>query len=337
MTKESSKSYHSPSALPSRKLIPPFESLRAFDAVARLGGVRKAALALYRDHAVVSRHLRTLENWTGCQLIERTPSGAVLTDDGQRYHQQIRGAIDSIADATVDLMRRNEDHSLQLWCMPGFALHWLIRSVTTFEERHPGIDLQLRSTHELPDFSRQEADVDIRMLLDSERPDTQDHGIQCEELASPPVIAVASGDYLAAHPEISHPSDLQQHQLLHEENYDNWHQWFEACGVDDIPQSLSGPRLWDGHMTLAAARRGRGIALSNVLVAGEDIEKGRLIPIGSNNPSFPIVNSWTYWFIARRDRWDSKAIRSFRQWLCNTIRAELKHLPVPATHQNATK
>ena len=53
---------------PSRKTIPPFEALRAFDAVARLGGVRQAARSLGRDHAVISRHLKALEQWTGARL-----------------------------------------------------------------------------------------------------------------------------------------------------------------------------------------------------------------------------------------------------------------------------
>src|SRR5690348_18233880 len=94
------------SHLPSRKALPPFESLRAFDAIARLGGVRRAAQYLLRDHAVVSRHLRTLEDWTGAKLIERTPAGVVLTDDGRRYHKHIAAAMDTIAEGTVELMRR---------------------------------------------------------------------------------------------------------------------------------------------------------------------------------------------------------------------------------------
>ncbi len=322
MSYEKNNIYQGPSALPSRKLIPPFEALRAFDAIARLGGVRKAAQALYRDHAVVSRHLRALEDWIGCQHIERTPAGAVLTEEGQRYHAQIRQAIDGIADATVDIIKRNQDHSLQLWCMPGFALHWLISHVDEFESKHKDIDLQLRSTHEVPDFSRQEADVDIRMLLETEKPADNDSNIQCSQIASPPVIAVASPDYLERSEQITRPEDMLEHQLLHEEDFDNWRLWFGACEIDDVDE-LIGPRLWDGHMTLAAARRGRGIALSNALVAGDDIANGRLCEIGAGLASFPKVNLWTYWFIARSDRWDSRAVRYFREWLLAKVQGQL--------------
>src|SRR5687768_9183723 len=113
------------SHLPSRKALPPFEALRAFDAIARLGGVRKAAQYLCRDHAVVSRHLRAIEDWTGTKLIERTPGGAVLTADGVRYHREVAVAMDLIANATIDLIRRGDNRCLHIRCMPGFALHWL--------------------------------------------------------------------------------------------------------------------------------------------------------------------------------------------------------------------
>jgi DNA-binding transcriptional LysR family regulator len=90
----------------SRRALPPFETLRAFDAIARLGGVRKAAQYLCRDHAVVSRHLRAIEDWTGTKLIQRTAAGSVLTEEGVRYHRDIANALDIIARATVELIER---------------------------------------------------------------------------------------------------------------------------------------------------------------------------------------------------------------------------------------
>lgn len=95
-------------ALLSRRALPPFETLRAFDAIARLGGVRKAAQYLHRDHGVVSRHLRTIEDWTGTKLIQRSPSGSVLTEEGVRYHRDIASALEIIARATIDLIKRGK-------------------------------------------------------------------------------------------------------------------------------------------------------------------------------------------------------------------------------------
>lgn len=309
------------SKLPARKSIPPFEALRAFDAVARLGGIRKAAQALCRDHAVVSRHLRTIEDWTGTPLIERTAAGAVLTEAGQRYHLQVSRAIDDIAEATLDLIKRSQDNSLQVWCMPGFALHWLIGHLGRFEEAFPGIDIELRSSHEQADLSRQEADVDIRLVPTADTPFQPLPGIRAMELASPPIIPVASPGYLKQAATVSTPEDLLGHELLHEEDFDTWRVWLAAHGIHDC--ELSGPRLWDGHMTLAAARQGRGISLTNPLVAAEDLASGGLVELGRNAPGFHPVTPWTYWFFARADRWDSPAIRRFRDWLFKTITREM--------------
>ncbi len=310
------------SKLPSRKSIPPFEALRAFDAVARLGGVRRAAQALHRDHAVISRHLRAIEDWTGTQLIERTPAGAVLTAEGRRYHRHIEQAIDTIADATIDLIKRNKDHCLNAWCMPGFALHWLVNHLSSFERANPGLDIELRSTHEEPDFSRQEADVDIRHVPMFGPPRQLPPNVRSVEIAAPPIIPVASPEYLSAAPPIDHPRDMLAHQLLHEEDFDNWRIWLAHYDIGG-ERELSGPRLWDGHMTLAAARRGRGIALTNPLIAADDLVSGRLIEVGRDSAAFAPVRLWAYWFLARADRWNSTAVKRFREWLLDKVAAEM--------------
>src|SRR3546814_17482671 len=73
-----------------RKFLPSMAALLAFEAVGRLGGIRRAAKELMIDHAVVSRHVRALEAWTGAKLIERDGNSAYrLTPRGLAYHAQI--------------------------------------------------------------------------------------------------------------------------------------------------------------------------------------------------------------------------------------------------------
>jgi DNA-binding transcriptional LysR family regulator len=45
--------------------LPPFAALRAFDAIGRRGGIRRAAEELGISHAIVSRHLAALETFWG--------------------------------------------------------------------------------------------------------------------------------------------------------------------------------------------------------------------------------------------------------------------------------
>lgn len=304
--------------LPSRKALPPFEALRAFDAIARLGGVRKAAQYLCRDHAVVSRHLRAIEDWTGAKLIERTPAGVVLTEEGKRYHKHVALAMDTIADATIDLMRRGDNHRLYIRCMPAFALHWLSRRLGDFEETNPGLDIELRPANRTPEFLSHETDVEIRLIPSYGAPFELPPTLRSIEMATVPIVAVASQGYLNASPPICEPRDLLHHQLLHEENFDRWAMWLAAHGVhDDV--DLTGPRLWQGHLTLDAARYGRGIALTNHIVGADDFASGRLIEVGRNNERFRPHAMGTYHLIARADRWDATVIRRFREWLLASV------------------
>jgi DNA-binding transcriptional LysR family regulator len=105
-----------------RVSTPPFSALRAFEAVGRLGGIRRAALDLRLDHAVVSRHLRALEEWAGVPLINRQRSGQLLTEAGAQFHRRVSFALQEIAQASADLLVIRGNQSLRIWCMPGLAL-----------------------------------------------------------------------------------------------------------------------------------------------------------------------------------------------------------------------
>ena len=302
------------SEFPSAKNLPPFGALRAFDAVARFGGVRKAAQELGRDHAVISRHIRTLEAWTGAVLVERTPRGIVLTDDGWRYHQEISGAIDLIAGATIDLMKRYGNHPLQIWCMPGFALHWLMERLGAFENMNPSISIEVRPTEKGADLLAHEADIDIRFIANFEDYDGPPRGVRSKTLATVPIIGVASPGYIADMDPVRTPQDLLHHRLLHEDDFDDWQDWLTFNGVT-VEGELPGPRLWQGHLTLDAARHGRGIALSNKLVANGDLSDNRLEEVGAHSEQFENKVLGNYLFMARSDRWSHPAIERFRKWL----------------------
>jgi DNA-binding transcriptional LysR family regulator len=72
-----------------------------------------------------------------------------------------------------------------------------------------------------------------------------------------------------------------------------------------------------------AARHGRGIALSNPIVAARDIENGLLVDVGAGNPAFKDNTLGKYLFLARADRWDLPSVRRFRTWLHTAIAKEL--------------
>lgn len=308
--------------VPAAKNMPPFGALRAFDAVARYGGIRKAALALDRNHAVISRHIRTVEAWTGAVLVERKPAGVVLTDDGRRYHRRIATAIDLIANATVELMKQNDNRSLQICASPGFAFHWLVRNLGEYEKANPTITVEVRPQETIPNLNANEADVDIRMCARYGVEAQRNPGLRDEELIRLPIVPVASPDYLAAHEPIRSAGDLLKHQLLHERNREVWKDWFEVNNVQ-VEDELPGSLLGQGHLTVDAARHHRGVALSNQFLIAEDLIAGRLVNIEAESSDFENLALGGYVFSARATYWNMPAIRSFRDWLRNEVLKQL--------------
>jgi LysR family glycine cleavage system transcriptional activator len=299
-----------------RKSLPPFATLRAFEAVGRHAGIRKAAQALMLDHAVVSRHLRTLEEWAGVRLVNRAHGYASLTEEGLRYHASISTALGEIRDATVQLMSRNDASRLSIWCVPGFASEYLAARLGTFQALHPGLELELHPTDRSPDFARHEADVDIRYIPGDETSCAPGvtSGIRRVQLARPPVMAVASPGCATLLGNIQSAGELLNAPLLHEESPQQWHAWFTAHEVT-VPQNLPGPRLWHAHLTIEAARRGQGVALANPFLLGDDFATGRLVPLLGEAVVERPVALGAYAFLARADRWQSSKLVSFRRWL----------------------
>lgn len=314
---------------PDRKTVPPFAALRAFEAVGRLSGIRRAAHALELDHAVVSRHLRALEEWAGVSLINRLQGGALLTEQGARYHARIATAFAEIADATNELTRYSGKQRLSIWCAPGFASQWLMARLGAFQISHPDIDLELHPTEANPDFGRYEADADIYFRYGAAELDGISQGVRRFEIASPRWLAVANPQCAAALRHVREPADLLRAPLLHEESDRDWRTWFATHGVD-VNGPLPGPRLWQAQLTLDAARRGQGVALANPFLLGDDLETGRLVSLASDAEEARPVVLGAYVFAARADRWQSSAIVRFRRWLKTATAVPAKQ-PLVAT------
>lgn len=300
-----------------RKSLPPFSTLRAFEAIGRLCGIRRAAQALQLDHAVVSRHLRSLEEWASVQLVVRMNGQTVLTEEGLRFHARITAALGEIQDASIELLRRNDSPRLSIWCIPGFASQWLASRLCMFQAKNPDLELELHPTDKSPDFSRYEADVDIRYIAGSSSISAMNikGGVRRFEIARPPIIAVTSPGCAALLNCVQHPTDLLGAPLLHEESSQQWQDWFEAQGVQ-VTAPLHGPRLWHAHLTIEAARRGQGVALANPFLVGDDFATGRLVPLlQSAGGDEQQVALGAYAFAARADRWQTATITCFRRWL----------------------
>lgn len=300
----------------SNQTLPPFAAMRAFVAVGQYGGIRKAAEAIGISHAIVSRHLSSLEQRFGQLLLDR--STGQLTNAGSHYQARLLRAISELEAASSELAARRRN-GLTIWCSAGFALHWLAKRLNDFTSSGTRPVIELQSTDREPALEMGEADGDIRYLHDSSRtPVTR--GLRVLELVRPPIIPVASPCFLQKlESPIIQSEDFLRQPLIEETDDREWSDWLVAQRVDIAKKIPPISRYGQAHLTLAAARAGQGIALSNIYLAGDDIKTGRLKIVGKPGETFYPHALGAYTFRASSALWSDTAVAKFRSWLFETI------------------
>lgn len=283
--------------------LPPLLMLRAFEATGRTGSMRKAADDLGVSHTVVSRHVRNLEFWMGRKLLTAGPRGVVLTAEGQILLISVTKAFRQIASTVSELRPAQAGASLRIWCIPGLATRWLTPRLAIIEDILRGTDVVLRSTHALPDFANDEADLAIGFGDLEGLPAT---GLP---LLRPRMFPMASPQWLSAHGALKSLIDLPNWPLIHEESHRQWAEWFEAAGLG-AGQRLNGPRLWDASLGLDAARAGQGIALGSRILAADDLANGRLVELFDTN-----VRLGGYYVVVSPQRRGYPAIEQLIAWI----------------------
>ncbi len=141
--------------------LPPLNALKAFEAAARHGSFSAAADALGVTHGAVSRQLQTLEDWVGTTLFDRFGRRVQLNERGREYLIAVQLALDGIAAATQRLIDTTGQVRLVIDALPTFTMRWLLPRLSRFQQRHPGVELQL-VTSERPLGHGEGFDVAVR-------------------------------------------------------------------------------------------------------------------------------------------------------------------------------
>src|ERR1700744_882542 len=84
-----------------KRLLPPLNALRAFEAAGRLGSFKEAAAELHVTHGAVSQQVRLLEAWLRAPLFERHNRRVELTAAARTYLKEIGPLFAQISQATA--------------------------------------------------------------------------------------------------------------------------------------------------------------------------------------------------------------------------------------------
>lgn len=296
-----------------RKKIPSTTALQAFEAAARHESFTQAAQELCLTQSAICRQIATLESFLGVPLFNRIRRGVRLSEAGERYARLIAARLDAIERDTLSIMAHQAGGGvLELAVVPTFATRWLIPRLSSLEQQHPGIQINM-STQTRP-FMFDQTEFDAAIYFgDPAWPGTEAHFLMHEHpipVCSPRLAGTTPG---------MHPQDIARLPLLQQSTRpDAWRQWFNSAGVT-AEADMAGNRLELFSMLAQAAIEGLGVALIPPFLIQQEIASGRLIALSSHS----CPSDKAYHLIVPERKASSPVLVSFRDWLISQARPGL--------------
>ncbi|WP_343115694.1 LysR family transcriptional regulator [Ostreiculturibacter nitratireducens] len=242
-----------------RHRIPSASALVAFECVARLGGVGRAAEELNTSQSAISRHLKHLEDDLGVRLFERSGRGITLTPAGNSYFLAARSALETLTSAGHSLRLASRDVTIA--CTHEVS-HLLLMPVFGDLRRAIGKGVHVRITtceyDAIPAMIH--AGADIVFQYSESAPHRRSVTVVDESItpvAAPSFIEAHAGALRGA------PSGWDGVPLLaltkNNFGWATWEDWFSATGVS---ARSSHVETYDNYVyLLEAAAAGTGLAL----------------------------------------------------------------------------
>lgn len=263
--------------------LPPLDTLRAFEAAARLGSFSAAAEILNLTHGAISRQVAKLERWLGLKLFLREARGVSLTPDGDRLYVRTREAFALIADYSDRWVEPRGSAVVRLSALPSVSSRWLMPQLAALEAGDPQLRILFTIDHRQVDMEEEGIDLALRCGRGSVpgRVSVQLFEEHCYPVAAPALARdIGSGD----------PERLLRYPLIHDSSATGWRAWFAEQGLDYRPRPQDR-RFEDYNLVLDAAACGLGIALARPPLAQRDVEAGRLVTVDNRTALNPV----SYW------------------------------------------
>ncbi|MEY8798967.1 LysR family transcriptional regulator [Leisingera sp. XS_AS12] len=294
-----------------RKLLPSIASLRALEALDRLGSASAAAAELSLTQGAVSRQLQALEAQLGLELVQRDQKRLLLTPEAQDYAAEIRQALNQIAQSTLRLQTGPLAGTLNLAILPAFGMRWLMPRLPEFSRLHPDVTINMSTRLEPFNFSLEQFDAAIH-YGNAEWPGTRALLLKHEQL-----LPVCAPDLLAGR-SLAGPEEILKLPLLHIQTRTSaWADWFAQKGI--TAEAEQAGTIYDQFATITqAALHGLGVALMPDYLVEQDLATGRLIALDTR----PAESNGAYYLVWPERKDADPSLVKFRNWLADKAQPE---------------
>lgn len=284
--------------------LPPLNTLRAFEAAARLSSFSKAGDELCVTHAAVSHQIKQLEEWFERPLFRRHGRGVKLTKTGEQLSAVVSEAFASISETSLSLKKSPQEETIVVGCLASIASRWLIPALPEFHTKHPQYSVQLFYVHTSEHLQDEGYDVLISL---EEDPAANVHSVK---LFSRRSLPVASPYYLQKNGAIDSGNAIAESDLLHDASRDDWRVWLRRAGLRD-DHAAKGHIFEDFNMLATSVIAGHGVALCPIEVFRREIARGDLVVLSD------ICTRETQGYYLLASSTPTRTVKAFCEWFTN--------------------
>lgn len=250
-----------------------FQSIEAFVRVAEAMSFAEVARQMGVSKSVITTRVQQLEVFIGAPLFHRNTRSVRLSETGEVHYRECADLI-AHANEIVDQMRDTRGSptgNLRVHALPGFVLGHMASLLGRFHEKYPGISIDLVVNDAVIDPVHDGFDCALQIFPPAS-----------EELVERRIFPVrrvfcATPAYLAKHPPILEPEDLQKHVLGLYSRYPSRDRWIFNGEERDVTLDLR-PTLRSNsvHMLRDYAVADGGVVCIPTVVASDAVVAGRL-------------------------------------------------------------
>jgi len=289
--------------------LPSLKALRAFEAVARLQSLTKAASELCVTEPAVSQQIKQLETYLRRPLFIRRARALELTAEAELLLPVLSDSFDRIAEIATSIRNGTVRQQLRVQMTPHLSARWVLPRLGQFIAQIPHIELATRHSYATIDYLKPE--VDIALAWDN----NIWHRATAEPLMQLGYLPMCSPKLLKR--KKAGADMLANQTLLQERDTTMWADWLK---VADLPApAFPKTVVFDNYdVTVQAAVQAQGIAMLMYPMFTDLIESGQLVTPFGVKTYIPI----TLYLLYQQSSLVRDEVRLFRDWIVKEAAAD---------------
>jgi DNA-binding transcriptional LysR family regulator len=252
------------------------DSFAVFVKAVELGSLTAAAESAGISSQLAGRHLQALESRLGVRLLTRTTRRQSLTDFGRGFYERAKSILEEVAaaESLAAEARAVPTGKLRINAPVSFGSHTLAPRLPLYMKAYPQVEVDLTLNNREVDLVNEGFDAVFRVGTLS------DSGLIARPLRPYQMALCAAPSYLASHPPLITPHDLQAHECLCFAHTELRTQWSLLGPQGSVVVQVTGRMTADhGDPILQAAFAGMGILMQPLDLVQSALADGRLVRV----------------------------------------------------------